>query len=242
MSLLRFLLPVLFLSSSALQAASLQITDRVEGDGAAAVAHSKVEVHYTGWLTDGKKFDSSHDRNKPFSFTVGMGQVIRGWDEGVLGMKVGGKRELVIPPEMGYGSRGAGGVIPANATLRFEIELLGVTPPPFSSINNQQLEEKLRSGVKIIDIRRPDEWQKTGVVAGSIRLTAFDGRGQFVRSFLGDLEKKVGKDEPFIVICRTGNRTAVLANALSTQFGYSGVINVEKGITDWMKTGHPVEK
>lgn len=104
----------------------LLIEDEVVGDGLEAVAGSLVSVHYTGWLTDGTKFDSSLDRGQPFQFTLGQGQVIRGWDEGVLGMQVGGKRKLTIPPEMGYGEQGAGGVIPPNATLVFEVELLEV--------------------------------------------------------------------------------------------------------------------
>lgn len=107
-------------------AEELKITDLKVGDGAEAVAGQTVTVHYTGWLMDGTKFDSSVDRGDPFSFPLGAGRVIRGWDEGVAGMKVGGKRQLVIPPQMGYGSRGAGGVIPPNATLKFEVELLGV--------------------------------------------------------------------------------------------------------------------
>ena len=105
---------------------SLIIEDLSVGEGAEAVAGKHVTVHYTGWLTDGTKFDSSLDRNDPFDFPLGRGHVIRGWDEGVAGMKVGGKRKLTIPPEMGYGARGAGGVIPPNATLVFEVELLGV--------------------------------------------------------------------------------------------------------------------
>ena len=96
------------------------------GAGATAVAGKTVKVHYTGWLTNGKKFDSSVDRGQPFSFSLGGGQVIKGWDEGVAGMKVGGKRQLKIPPDLGYGSRGAGGVIPPNATLIFDVELLDV--------------------------------------------------------------------------------------------------------------------
>jgi FKBP-type peptidyl-prolyl cis-trans isomerase FkpA len=96
------------------------------GTGAEAVAGKVVTVHYTGTLTDGKKFDSSLDRNQPFSFTLGRGEVIQGWDQGVAGMKVGGKRKLTIPSSLGYGAAGAGGVIPPNATLVFEVELLGV--------------------------------------------------------------------------------------------------------------------
>ena len=107
-------------------ASGLMIEELVAGEGAAAAAGQRVTVHYTGWLTTGKKFDSSKDRGDPVVFPLGAGQVIRGWDEGVQGMKVGGIRKLTIPPDLGYGARGAAGVIPPNATLVFEVELLGV--------------------------------------------------------------------------------------------------------------------
>jgi FKBP-type peptidyl-prolyl cis-trans isomerase FkpA len=114
-------------------ASGLQYEDTNPGTGAEATAGQRVRVHYTGWLHDsagaeqrGRKFDSSKDRGDPFSFHLGAGQVIRGWDEGVQGMKVGGTRVLTIPPELGYGARGAGGVIPPHATLVFEVELLAV--------------------------------------------------------------------------------------------------------------------
>jgi len=104
----------------------LQYIDLKIGAGATALAGQNVSVHYTGWLENGKKFDSSVDRGQPFSFPLGAGRVIKGWDEGVQGMKVGGKRKLTIPSNLGYGARGAGGAIPPNATLIFEVELLGV--------------------------------------------------------------------------------------------------------------------
>jgi len=105
----------------------LDIQDLEVGQGAEAVAGKTVSVHYTGTLTDGSKFDSSLDRGRPFSFKLGAGQVIRGWDQGVAGMKVGGKRRLTIPPDLGYGAHGYPPVIPPNSTLIFEVELLGVS-------------------------------------------------------------------------------------------------------------------
>jgi peptidylprolyl isomerase len=111
-------------------ASGLQYDDTTAGTGATAAAGHTVRVHYTGWLwqdgQQGRKFDSSKDRGQPFSFSLGAGEVIGGWDEGVQGMQVGGTRVLIIPPHLGYGARGAGGVIPPNATLKFEVELLGV--------------------------------------------------------------------------------------------------------------------
>ena len=104
----------------------LQYTDEVVGEGAGPQSGQTVTVHYTGTFPDGRKFDSSRDRNQPFKFTIGRGQVIKGWDEGVMTMKVGGRRMLTIPSDLAYGPRGAGGVIPPNATLHFDVELLGV--------------------------------------------------------------------------------------------------------------------
>lgn len=105
----------------------LKYIDIQEGDGATPTAGQTVVVHYTGTLENGSKFDSSRDRNRPFSFKLGAGQVIKGWDEGLSTMKVGGRRQLIIPPELGYGARGAGGVIPPNATLVFDVELLRIS-------------------------------------------------------------------------------------------------------------------
>ena len=107
-------------------ASGLQYIDEKEGTGEAAKAGDRVEVHYVGTFMDGKKFDSSRDRNRPFEFKLGAGQVIKGWDEGVAGMKIGGKRKLTIPSELGYGKKGAGDVIPPDTELHFEVELLRI--------------------------------------------------------------------------------------------------------------------
>ncbi len=217
--------------------------DEIEvGQGLEASRFSVVDVHYTGKLEDGQVFDSSLERGEPFRFTLGAGQVIPGWDLGILGMKAGGKRLLEIPPELAYGQRGAGGVIPPNARLTFEVALLAVEPPPFASIDNAELQAKLERGVKLIDIRRPEEWQQTGVVEGSIKATAFNANGQFLKSFVETLEQTVQPDEEFVVICRTGNRTAALSNWLATRGGYKNVLNHRDGITDWIAKGLPVDK
>lgn len=228
------------LISGSAYAADLQIKNVVEGTGAEAVRHSKVTVHYTGLLTNGKKFDSSVDRGTPFNFTLGAGQVIQGWDQGVEGMKVGGKRELVIPPKLAYGQRGAGGVIPPNATLKFEIELLAVAGPKYTNLDNAELKSLLKKGVKIVDIRRSDEWQTTGIIKGSKQITAFDRNGNFNRSFPAEFGKYVGKNEDVILICHSGNRSSKLSHMLTEQAGFSKIYNVSQGIMKWIGDKNPV--
>lgn len=232
------------LMTAAVNAASpkLEITDDVVGEGDKAVRNASVSVHYTGWLMDGTQFDSSRDRGTPFEFTLGRGQVIPGWDLGVQGMRTGGKRTLIIPPELAYGPNGAGGVIPPNATLKFEVELVRVAPLPYENIDNATLLERHNAGVKLIDIRRHEEWRETSVVPGSILLTAFDSAGRLVKGFPQALAAAVDKDEPFMLICRTGNRTALLADALAKQAGYTKVANVEHGIVKWIAEKRPLQK
>ncbi len=213
------------------------------GTGIEATPFSVVEVHYTGKLADdGSVFDSSLTRGEPIKFTLGAGQVIPGWDMGLQGMKVEGRRVLNIPSELGYGPRGAGGVIPPNADLVFEVELVSVTPPPFDNISNEELQARIDQGIKLIDIRRPEEWAETGVVEGSIKLTAFDNQGRFLRSFVDGLEEHVEADEEVLLICRTGNRTAMLSQWMATQGGFDNVVNVQYGITSWIADGRPVDK
>ena len=222
--------------------AEMKITDIIVGTGEEANVGETVEVHYTGWLLDGDKFDSSVDRGTPFSFTLGEKRVIAGWEQGVAGMKVGGKRELIIPPELGYGARGAGGVIPPNATLKFEIELLGVTGKKFSDLDNEALKAKIAAGVPVIDIRRPDEWTSTGVIDGSHLITFFDQQGQANPGFFEEMSKLAGPNDEVIFLCRSGNRSGVLSEYLAEKAGYTRVYNVAGGMLDWIGAGNPVSE
>lgn len=221
---------------------TVQIRILQPGEGAEATPGAELTVHYTGWLMDGTSFDSSRDRGQPFSIVLGAGRVIPGWEQGLEGMRAGEIRELIIPPSLAYGERGAGGVIPGNATLRFEVELLEVVLPPFSELDNAGLLQKMADGVKVIDIRRPEEWAQTGVVEGSHLLTAFDHAGRLVPSFAFEFQELVDRDEPVVLICRTGSRTATLARALAEQLEYSQVYNVTQGIVHWIAAGESVSQ
>jgi len=219
----------------------LQIRDIEKGTGEEANVGETVVVHYTGWLMDGTKFDSSVDRGTPFSFTLGERRVIPGWEKGVEGMQVGGKRELIIPPEMAYGAQGAGGVIPPNATLKFEIELLDVKAKKFSDIGNDVLKAKLAAGIPVIDIRRPDEWKQTGVIPGSHLLTFFDQSGNVNPQFGAELQKIVsGPADEVVFICRTGQRSQVLSEYLAGQAGFTNIVNAQNGIVSWIQDGFEV--
>lgn len=221
---------------------TVNVENVVVGTGDEAKPMSMVKVHYTGWTEDGKKFDSSVDRGTPFEFRLGAGQVIPGWDMGVNGMKVGGKRILVIPPLLAYGPQGVPGAIPPNATLKFEVELLGVTPPAFSNVDNDELKALMARGVPVVDLRREDEWKETGIVEGAHMITAFNKEGRYQQSFMPAFAKVAGPDDEVILICRTGNRTVNMAMALVDQVGYKKVYNVTNGITKWIKDGNPVVK
>lgn len=232
--LVKFLsLLCLMVWASVAQAGGLQVTDKVVGTGQEALKEKVVEVHYTGWLMNAKKFDSSRDRQKPFVFTLGAGEVIPGWDQGVLGMKVGGKRELIVPSDLAYGPRGAGGVIPPNATLRFEIELLKVTDLPYKNVTNEEAKALLKEGVTLIDIRTVAEWKETGVIEGSKLLPFLLSRGKPNLKFAEDMLRIVGPKERVILICRSGNRSRSASKLLSARFGYERIYNMRHGIRSW---------
>lgn len=220
-------------------AAELEIETLAEGSGEAAEAGKRVSVHYEGRLENGEVFDSSRPRGQAFSFTLGEGRVISGWEQGVAGMKAGETRRLTIPPELGYGSAGAGGAIPPNATLIFEVELLDVSVAVV--LGQATSDEFLRAqadGVVVIDIRREEEWQETGIIEGAETVTAFTARGGVHPEFLEKFRALVpSPDTPVMLYCRTGNRTTGLGNALIEQLGFPDVSHLSDGITGWMAEG-----
>ena len=220
----------------------LKITVNKEGTGDRAEIGMSVSVHYTGKLEDGTVFDSSIPRGQPFTFTLGAGQVIKGWDLGVEGMTIGEKRNLVIPPHLGYGIRGAGATIPPNATLIFDVELLEVTMPiTLGELSPQEFIEAQENGGVVIDIRREEEWKETGIIKGSQTITAFTKNGKihpdFPKNFF-DLIDEV--DVPILLYCRTGNRTGILGKALIDQVGQTNVSHLSEGIVGWKKQGFPI--
>ena len=220
----------------------LKITINKEGSGDRAEIGMSVSVHYTGKLEDGTVFDSSVPRGQPFTFTLGAGQVIKGWDLGVEGMTIGEKRNLVIPPHLGYGIRGAGATIPPNATLIFDVELLEVTMPiTLGELSPQEFIEAQENGGVVIDIRREEEWRETGIIKGSQTITAFTKNGKihpdFPKKFF-DLIDDV--DVPILLYCRTGNRTGILGKALIDQVGQTNVSHLSDGIVRWKKQGFPI--
>ena len=210
-----------------------------KGNGDLALTGQQISVHYEGKLQDGTVFDASRPRGQPFSFILGKGQVIKGWDLGVEGMLVGEIRRLTIPPEMGYGANGAGEVIPPDATLIFEVELLAVTEPlTLGQMNSNELLDAQSKGAVIIDIRREDEWIKTGIIDGAETITAFSKTGHLHQDFQQKFLSLVPSlKTPVVLYCRTGNRTTKLGNALVSQLGYSNLSHLSKGITGWTDDG-----
>ena len=210
-----------------------------KGNGELATANRQISVHYEGKLSDGTVFDASRLRGQPFSFTLGKGQVIKGWDLGIEGMAIGEIRRLTIPPEMGYGTVGAEGVIPPNATLIFEVELLTVSRPlVMGNMTSNELLEAQAQGAVIIDIRREDEWQKTGIIDGAKTMTAFTKTGHLHQDFQKKFLSMVpSADTQIVLYCRTGNRTTKLGNALVNQLGYSNLNHLRSGIKGWFNDG-----
>ena len=228
--------------SQTVMADGLQINNIVEGEGAEIINHSKIQVHYIGKLQDGTKFDSSYDRGQPFSFQIGLREVIEGWEIGLMGMKVGGKRTLIIPPELAYGERGAGDLIPPNATLTFDVEIIDVKAPGYGFINAEEIKDLQEDGFKFIDIRTKKERDNTGIIPGSLEITAFDIYGNFVPEFMKTFRDLVDLDDNTVFISNEGEIASMLANGFVEQLKATNMYALKGGIQQLIKENYILEK
>ncbi len=214
---------------------NIKIINDQPGTGTEIVNHSKIKVHYIGKLEDGTEFDSSYKRGKPFIFQIGNNQVILGWEKGLMGMKVGGKRTLIIPPELAYGEKGASDLIPSNSTLTFEIEIIDVLSPGYKLINVADVEKKIKKGFIVIDIRTEEERNKTDIIPGSVLLTAFDEYGNFETGFFKSYQKIVTNSDNVIFVSDKGDISSVLANGFVEKLGAINMYSLEGGIQAYLK-------
>ena len=237
----KILFIIMFLSQNVM-ADGIQITNIVEGEGTEIINHSKIQVHYTGKLQDGTKFDSSYDRGQPFSFQIGLREVIKGWEIGLMGMKVGGKRTLIIPPELAYGDRGAGDLIPPNATLTFDIEIVAVKHPGYGLIKADDIKRLKEDGYKFIDIRTEKERENTGIISGSLEITEFDIYGNFVPEFMKTFRDLVELDDNIVFISNEGEIASMLANGFVEQLNAKNMHALKGGIQQLIKENYKLEK
>ena len=237
----KFIFILIFISQIT-WAADLQIKNNIEGEGADIVKHSKIKAHYLGMLEDGTKFDSSYDRGEPFSFQIGLRQVIKGWETGIVGMKVGGKRTLIIPPELGYGERGAGELIPPNSTLIFDIEIIDSQPPSYNLITTDEIQNLLKDNYKFIDIRTKEERDFTGVIHGSLEITAFDVYGKFVPEFMKTFQSLVNLNDNIVFVSNEGEIASILANGFAEQLGAKNMNALKGGIQQLIYDNYDLTK
>ena len=239
---MRYFIFLIFFVSQTIKANELEIINDIEGDGVKIVNHSKIKVHYIGKLQDGTKFDSSYDRDQTFSFQIGLRQVIEGWEQGLMGMKVGGKRTLVIPPELAYGEKGAGDLIPSNATLIFDIEIIDIQPPGYKIVSTNEIEKYQNENYIFIDIRTKKERDKTGVLPGSLQITAFDIYGNFVPDFMKIFQSTVDLEDNIVFISNKGNISSILANGFVEQLGAKNMYSLDGGIQKLIKENYKLLK
>ena len=236
------LIIILFFLSKITLANSVTVTNNIEGEGAEIILHSKILVHYIGKLEDGTVFDSSYDRGQPFSFQIGLRQVIEGWEQGLLGMKVGGKRTIFIPSELGYGDRGAGDLIPPNANLIFDVEIVDVQLPNYKLVTSNDIEKMLKDNYKFIDIRTKKERENTGIIQGSLEITAFDTYGKFVPEFMKTFQDLVELNDNVVFISNEGEISSILANGFAEQLGAKNMHSLKGGIQQLIKENYQLTK
>ena len=226
-----FVIIIAIFCSHYLNASEVKIIDETFGNGLEVTNHSKVSVHYIGRLENNYEFDNSYKRNQTFQFQIGTRQVILGWETGLLGMKEGGKRTIFIPYNLAYGESGAGELIPPKSNLIFEIEVLKVLPPKYSQIDSYQLKLAMSDNTfTIIDIRNLEALKKTGIIPGSILLTAFDSKGNFLSDFLIKYKEIIEPESKVIFVSEDGIISSILANGFVEQLNQINIYNLKDGI------------
>ena len=228
--------------SFTVQSEEIEILLDNPGNGIKILNHYKVKVNYRGLLENGTEFDSSFKRNEPFIFQIGIRQVILGWEEGLMGMKVGGKRTIKIPPSLAYGSTGAGELIAPNSTLIFEIEILDATPPLYEKLLSSDLENKIIEGFILIDIRPPDQIKSSGIIEGSLKINAFDSKGNFIPKFISKFEESTTTGDSVVFISKEGKNSDIIANGFVEQLGLTNIYSLTGGIQNWIKEGRKLIK
>lgn len=235
MKIFKYLIIILSFYSLNLFAEDIKILSDIPGQGTEIKNHFKVHVNYRGTLDDGTEFDSSFKRNQPFIFQIGLRQVILGWEKGLMGMKVGGKRTIKIPPELGYGIKGAGDLIPPNSNLTFEIEIVNAFPPGYKILSSDNFLKMQDEGLIAIDIRTKKERLNTGIIRGSLEMTAFNINGNFNPNFINTFESVATKNDHVVFISNEGEISAILANGFVEQLGSSNMYSLKGGIQNWIK-------
>ncbi len=236
--MIRFFFLFLIALSLISYAKEIEILSDEPGKGISIVNHSKITVHYKGFLENGTLFDSSYKREKPFQFQIGTNQVIEGWEIGLIGMKIGGKRTFIIPSDLAYGEKGAGDLIPPNSKLIFEVEIIDIKPPSYKMVKVNELKKKLDRGFIIIDIRNKKEWEETGTIPGSIKLTAFDENGRFLNNFLKSFQSRFTNSDHIIFVSDHGDISSILANGFVEQLGAKNMYSLEGGIKSYFEINY----
>jgi len=219
------------------------ILSDVPGSGISIKNHYKITAHYIGTLEDGTEFDNSYKRNQPFVFQYGLRQVIDGWEIGLEGMKIGGKRKIKIPPSLAYGENGVKNLIPTNAYLIFEIEILNIESHQYILINDYSLKDILnekiiqvsKNNIKLIDIRTQKEISKDGIIKGSYHIEAFDKNGNMNPNFIKDYNMITTSKDHVVLISQKGEFSSILANGLVENLGIKNVYSLKGGINKWIE-------
>ena len=222
----------------------------IPGSGISIQNHYKVTAHYIGTLEDGTEFDNSYKRNRPLKFQYGLRQVIKGWEIGLIDIKIGGKRKIKIPPNLAYGDTGVKHLIPPNSFLIFDIEILNIEPHQYILIDHYSLKDLLnekiiqKSGKKfiLIDIRTKKQILESGIIQNSKHIQAFDSKGNMNANFISRY-KLISNDNDYVVlISQSGDISSILANGLIENLGMKNIYSLRGGIDKWSEKGNSLEK